>query len=96
MTVKKSKDSNSSNTGKSTAKTRKTAGSISMGNGKLTFRQIQDIAKSKGINPVKMKKVDIIKTIQRTEGNFDCFGTATAGFCDQHGCLWITECLNLK
>ena len=96
MTVKKSKDSNSSNTGKSAAKTRNTSGSVSTGNGKLTFRQIQDIAKSKGINPVKMKKADIIRTIQRIEGNFDCFGTATAGSCNQDGCLWITECLNLK
>ncbi len=67
--------------------------STSSGNGTITLAKIKEIAKSKGINPGKMKKAEIIKTIQRAEGNFDCFGTATAGYCDQHGCFWITECL---
>lgn len=33
----------------------------------------------------KYSKKDLIKTIQRKEGNFDCFGTA-ANFCDQQAC----------
>ena len=64
------------------------------GNGYITFKKVKEIAKLKGINSHKMKKAEIIKNIQRTEGNFDCFGTATAGYCDQNVCLWITECLN--
>lgn len=66
------------------------------GNVHITLKKVKDIAKSKGINPSKMRKTEIIKNIQRAEGNFDCFGTATAGYCDQQNCLWITECLNLK
>ncbi len=65
----------------------------SSNNGAVTLKMVKEIAKSKGINAGKMKKADIIKAIQRAEGNFDCFGTATAGYCDQQGCFWITECL---
>ncbi len=36
--------------------------------------------------------VDLIRSIQRAEGNFDCFGTAN-GYCDQWGCRWRTFCL---
>jgi hypothetical protein len=67
------------------------------GNGDtITLKAVKDLAKSKGINPGKMKKAEIIKNIQRVEGNFDCFGSATAGYCDQQGCLWITICLHTK
>jgi hypothetical protein len=62
----------------------------------MNLEQVKDIAKSKGINPVKMKKAEIIKTIQRAEGNFDCFGTATDGYCDQQDCMWRTDCLSPK
>jgi hypothetical protein len=63
--------------------------------GNMILKQVKDFAKSKGINPDKMKKTEIIKTIQRTEGNFDCFGTAAiAEYCDQQGCLWKTDCFN--
>ncbi len=68
----------------------------STNNGGVILKRIKEIAKSKGINPGKMKKADLIKNIQRTEGNFDCFGTATTGYCDQQNCFWITECLILK
>jgi hypothetical protein len=66
------------------------------GNGVMSIKQIREIAKSKGIKTGGMKKADIIRSIQRAEGNFDCFGTATMGYCDQHNCLWITSCLSGK
>ncbi len=50
-------------------------------------------AKGLGISPGKMKKEDVIKQIQRVEGNFDCFGTATNGECDQIDCCWKELCL---
>ena len=70
--------------------------SSSTGNGAITLKDVKEIAKSKGINPGKMKKADLIKAIQKAEGNFDCFGTATAGHCDQLGCFWMTECLSSR
>lgn len=62
----------------------------------MNLTQVKDIAKSKGINIGKMKKAEIIKTIQKAEGNFDCFGTATNGYCDQYRCLWRADCLSPK
>jgi len=44
----------------------------------------------------KFSKRDLIKNIQHSEGNFDCFGTAMAGYCDQQSCLWRTDCLGSK
>jgi hypothetical protein len=71
--------------------------STKSGNGNnITLKMVKDIAKTKGINSGKMKKAEIIKNIQRAEGNFDCFGTATDGYCDQLGCMWITTCLQIK
>ncbi|MBE0568964.1 MAG: hypothetical protein IH577_04745 [Deltaproteobacteria bacterium] len=36
---------------------------------------------------------DLIHAIQRTEGNFDCFGTARDGACDQENCKWREACI---
>lgn len=63
----------------------------------MTLKEIKEFAKKKGVkltNP--NKKADIIRTIQRAEGNFDCFGTATQGVCDQYKCLWRADCLKIK
>ncbi len=59
----------------------------------MTIKQIKENAKSKGIKVGNMKKENIIRAIQRAEGNFDCFGTASAGVCDQINCLWKEDCL---
>jgi hypothetical protein len=59
----------------------------------MILKQVKDIAKTKGIKTGNMKKENIIRAIQKTEGNFDCFGTASAGVCDQINCLWKEDCL---
>lgn len=59
----------------------------------MTIKKIKDIAGKKGIKVGNMKKENIIRAIQRTEGNFDCFGTAKEGICDQLNCLWREDCL---
>jgi len=59
----------------------------------MNLKQIKEIAKNKGVKAGNMKKDEIIRAIQRAEGNFDCFGTATAGACDQLNCLWRDDCL---
>lgn len=61
----------------------------------MTLKKVREIAKEKGIKVGNMKKENIIRTIQRAEGNFDCFGSATSGVCDQTGCLWREDCLAL-
>jgi hypothetical protein len=61
----------------------------------MTVKQIKEIAKANGIKVGNMKKENIIRSIQRAEGNFECFGTATSGTCDQYNCLWREDCLKL-
>jgi hypothetical protein len=59
----------------------------------MNIKQISTVAKGLGINPGKIKKADLIRVIQRTEGNFDCFATAYKGECDQINCSWRSDCL---
>lgn len=59
----------------------------------MTLQEIKTIAKGKGVNPARMGKDELIKAIQRAEGNNDCFGTAPSVECNQHDCLWRKDCL---
>jgi hypothetical protein len=55
--------------------------------------EIEKRARNVGIKDTwKYSKKDLVKAIQRQEGNFDCFGTAT-NFCDQRTCCWRDDCL---
>ena len=60
---------------------------------KMRLVDIEKKARSLGIRDTwKYSKKDLIKQIQRAEGNFDCFGTAK-GYCDQINCAWRSDCL---
>jgi len=59
----------------------------------MKIQEIKKIAKTKGIKAGNMKKTELILTIQKAEGNFDCYGSAVSGFCDQFNCLWREDCL---
>ena len=59
----------------------------------MRLSEVQKKAKKMAIKDVwRYSKKDLIKTIQRREGNFDCFSTATDN-CDQLACLWRKDCL---
>lgn len=58
----------------------------------MLVKEVKEVAKAMGINPGKMKKEELIRTIQTEEGNFACFGTA-GGSCDQMDCRWRDDCL---
>ena len=59
----------------------------------MRLAEIEKKARAVGIKDTwKYSKKDLIKTIQRKEGNFDCFGTAT-NYCDQLACYWRGDCL---
>ena len=57
----------------------------------MKIYDIRMIAKSMGINPKKMNKTDLIRSIQIEEGNKPCFKTADT-YCDQADCLWKSDC----
>jgi len=59
----------------------------------MNIKEIKEIAKKNGINAGKMKKDELIWSIQRAEGNFACFGSATSGECSQMDCIWRGDCL---
>jgi hypothetical protein len=59
----------------------------------MNMKEIQQIARTQGIKPGKLPKTTLIRTIQRNEGNFDCFATAHIGECNQPACLWREDCL---
>ena len=42
---------------------------------------------------VTLARVESVRLAQRTEGNFDCFGRAGEGYCDQGDCAYHDECL---
>ena len=53
---------------------------------------IRKKAKKLGVKTSKTKKDDVIKAIQKAEGNFDCFGSAEE-HCDQESCTWRKGCM---
>lgn len=62
----------------------------------MNLKDIKEIAKQRGVKAGKMKKEELIRSIQLAEGNFDCFGTALSGDCSQNDCIWRGDCLNMK
>lgn len=59
----------------------------------MRLSDIEKKAKKIGIKDTwKHSKKELIKQIQRQEGNFQCFGTAI-NFCDQMVCCWRLDCI---
>ena len=60
----------------------------------MRMQEIRDIAKEQGLKTSRLGKVALVRLIQSSEGNFDCFASASDGFCDQSACLWREDCLS--
>ncbi|MCM0080760.1 SAP domain-containing protein [Geomonas sp. Red32] len=58
----------------------------------MKVQEIKEIAQRMSIPVGKMKKTELIRTIQRTEGNNECFETGIAKVCGQEHCLWREDC----
>ena len=58
----------------------------------MRMNEVKEKAKQLDVNPGKMKKSDLIRTIQSREGNYACFQTDRDD-CDQAECCWRTDCL---
>ena len=58
----------------------------------MNIQEIRRLARNQGLMPKKLSKLDLVRQIQRNEGNFDCFATAYDGECDQYACLWRKDC----
>lgn len=59
----------------------------------MRLSEVEKKARQVGLNDTwKYSKKDLIKAIQRKEGNFDCFGSARNS-CNQMACCWRPDCL---
>jgi len=58
----------------------------------MNIEEIRHIAKTLHIKRAHRSKTELIRSIQTKEGNFDCFGTAASGMCDQYDCKWRNDC----
>lgn len=58
----------------------------------MKMDDIRALAREIGIKPGKLNKTQLVHSIQRQEGNFDCFASAANGECDQWGCRWRESC----
>lgn len=58
----------------------------------MQMQDIRTIAKNYGIKTSRQNKVELVRSIQAAEGNFNCFATASSGECDQTGCIWRDDC----
>jgi hypothetical protein len=59
----------------------------------MKMQEVRAKAKALGLkNTFGLSKMELIQMIQRAEGNFDCFGSAT-DYCDQLHCCFKEDCL---
>ncbi len=59
----------------------------------MKMQEVRAKAKAMGINSFGKSKVELIREIQRAEGNFDCYGRAGES-CDQNDCCFRESCLD--
>ncbi len=59
----------------------------------MKMQEVRERAKRLGMKKTfGLSKVELIREIQRLEGNFDCFRTAK-DYCDQFQCCFREDCL---
>jgi len=58
----------------------------------MAIYDIRVIAHKIGIDPKKLNKTDLIRSIQIKERSTPCFKTADT-YCDKADCLWKSDCL---
>jgi len=58
----------------------------------MELREIREMARAMGIRARGIDKAELVRAMQRAEGNFDCFGSAAEEECDQEDCMWREDC----
>lgn len=58
----------------------------------MKVEQIKEMAQRMAIPAGKLKKGELIREIQKTEGNCACFGSGRSTLCGQSECMWIDDC----
>ncbi len=58
----------------------------------MNLTEIKELAKDRGIAPGKLRKTELIHSLQNQEGNPQCFNTRSSASCGQPNCLWRPDC----
>jgi len=58
----------------------------------MNMQEIKSIARERGVKSGTLKKVELVQSIQRSEGNEACYCTGRAAVCGQVNCLWKDDC----
>jgi len=61
----------------------------------MSMTEIKAKAKTLGITPGKMKKTELIRTIQTAECYTPCFGRSN-GQCSNTDCCFMKDCLKIR
>ncbi len=59
---------------------------------KLTLQDVRAIAEKMGVDTGNLNKTELIRAIQRAEGNKDCYASAQVQTCGRTNCLWHQDC----
>jgi len=59
-------------------------------------KELIKMARKLNISDTGLSNVELIRKVQQSEGNFDCYARASEGVCDQSECLWREDCLQLS
>lgn len=59
----------------------------------MNMQEIRKIAQEYGLKTSRLSKPALVRLIQGSEGNFECFATTLHGQCDQMECRWREDCL---
>lgn len=58
----------------------------------MNMTEIRSIARARGIKCAKLNKTELVRAVQKQEGNTECFNTGQANSCGQDQCLWLADC----
>ncbi len=58
----------------------------------MELREIREMAKALGVDATGMGKAEVVRAVQRAEGEVDCYASAAAEECDQEDCMWREDC----
>jgi hypothetical protein len=58
----------------------------------MNMTEIRAIARERGISSGRLNKTELVRTMQRLEGNAECFNTGQVASCGQDCCLWHADC----
>src|SRR5512143_740028 len=71
---------------------KKAAETAEVSSEKLTLQDIRGIAEKMGVDSRSLNKTELIRSIQRSEGNNDCYASAQVKTCGQSNCMWHQDC----